>query len=233
MLPNIDLTYLLFSVASALIALSIHEFAHGYAAYKLGDHTAANFGRLTLNPIKHIDPVGALFMVLFRFGWAKPVPISTRYFKKPRRDMALSALAGPISNLLLCIIGAFLAAFSWKLTLHLSLVPASDFWFKFANWTAIFFNLFFSINIGLAIFNLIPIPPLDGSKLLGIALPARIYVKFLRYERQISLALFVLLLLDSYVGFNLLGQLMRLCRSGIAFLISLIPYFSNVAQYIA
>ena len=97
----------LFVVIITLITLTVHEVSHGYAAYKLGDPTARNFGRLSLNPLKHLDPIGTVSMLLFGFGWAKPVPINTRYFKKPRRDMALSALAGPASNLIMSFFSCF------------------------------------------------------------------------------------------------------------------------------
>ena len=95
----------LFVVPCVLIALTFHEFAHGYMAYKLGDPTAKNLGRLTLNPLKHLDPIGTICMIFFHFGWAKPVPINSRYFKKPRRDMALTAAAGPIMNFILALFG--------------------------------------------------------------------------------------------------------------------------------
>ena len=99
MLENIP--YYLLSALAALIVLSIHEFSHGYAAYKLGDPTAKLMGRLSLNPIKHLDPIGAIMMVIFHIGWAKPVPINAANFKKPKRDFAISALAGPLSNMIL------------------------------------------------------------------------------------------------------------------------------------
>lgn len=110
--PNVLVSYLL-SIPGVLLALSVHECAHGYVSYKLGDPTAKNLGRLTLNPIKHIDILGLICMVFFRFGWAKPVPVNARYYKKPRRDMALVAAAGPISNLLMSFIGLFLLYLSY------------------------------------------------------------------------------------------------------------------------
>lgn len=181
MFPSLDLTYILFSVVSALIALSIHEFAHGYAAYKLGDNTAANLGRLTLNPLKHIDPVGAVFMVLFRFGWAKPVPINPRYFKKPKRDFAITAIAGPLSNIITALISTLIYVIFGKIFVFAVDTP----WSTLVYNTCAFFSVFAALNVGLGVFNLIPVPPFDGSRLLGGILPDRLYWRVMKYERQI------------------------------------------------
>jgi len=184
---------LLLSLPIVPLSLSVHETAHGYIAHKLGDPTAYNYGRLSLNPIKHIDPIGFLCMILFGFGWAKPVPINTRYFKKPRRDMALTGIAGPISNLLLAVVFALL----FKLVVVLlNLFPVTS-WFgnSFFYWMTLFFNLGVSLNVTLAVFNLLPIPPLDGSRLVFAFLPPDKYFKFMRYERYISIALMVALVL--------------------------------------
>jgi Zn-dependent protease len=194
MLPNIDLTYLLFSIASALIALSIHEFAHGYAAYKLGDHTAANLGRLTLNPIKHIDPVGALFMVLFRFGWAKPVPINPRNFQNPKRDFAISSLAGPISNIITALISTLIYVIFSKVLVF----TIDTAWSTLVYNTCYFFSVFAALNVGLGVFNLIPVPPFDGSRIIGAILPDKIYWKVMKYERQIYWAVIGWLFLGAY-----------------------------------
>ena len=109
---GVDLFEILIRVPIVLICLVVHEVSHGYMAMKLGDPTARNLGRLTLNPLKHLDPIGAICMLFFRFGWAKPVPINTRYFKKPRRDMALTALAGPVSNFIMAFAGVFIFCIS-------------------------------------------------------------------------------------------------------------------------
>lgn len=177
-----------------LIALTVHEVAHGWVALKLGDDTAAKFGRLSLNPAKHLDPWGFICMLLFGFGWAKPVPIRAGRFKNPRRGMALSALAGPISNLLLAVL-IFIPLEIVTLVVFNGTVPINS---QFsANLTVVLFQfmyLFASMNVSLAIFNFLPIPPLDGSRILYAFLPDKIYFGVMKYERVISVVIMVLLL---------------------------------------
>ena len=205
---------LLIGFPCVIVALVFHELAHGFIAYRLGDPTAKNMGRLTLNPLKHLDPIGTISMVFFKFGWARPVPIDSRYFKKPRRDIALTALAGPMANLLLALIGAFIYS--------LSLIFLSKLTFESANFLyyvclayATLIETFVWLNIALAIFNLIPLPPLDGSRILLIWLPYRIYAKILRYEREIAALFLVILLLDSRVFSGLFSY-------GLSFLVNLV-----------
>ena len=169
-----------------LFALSLHETAHGYAAYKCGDMTAYHMGRLTLNPMRHLDPIGFLCMLVFGFGWAKPVPINTRYFKNPKRDMAISALAGPVSNLLLAVVFALLLKLYYSFFIFS--VPAEAAYFIY-----LFLVLGIRLNITLAVFNLIPIPPLDGSRIVLLFLPTETYFKIMRYERYLSIGLMIAL----------------------------------------
>ena len=165
--------------------LPLHEYAHGWMAERLGDHTARYAGRLTLNPLASLDPIGALFLLLFGFGWAKPVPVDTRNFKKPKRDMALTALAGPVSNLLASLVGAILY---YVLVLVLAAAGISTPLFVQA-----FFSAYITINVALAVFNLLPIPPLDGSKIVGAFLSNRAMYAYYRYQNIIVLVLFLLL----------------------------------------
>lgn len=181
----------LFVVPCVLIALTFHEFAHGYMAYKLGDPTAKNFGRLTLNPLKHLDPIGTICMIFFHFGWAKPVPINSRYFKKPRRDMALTAAAGPIMNFILAFIGVLVCRILTKI--FVAFPAQSDFVYYIQYAALTLFSYFHMLNLSLGVFNLIPIPPLDGSRIFYIFLPQKWYFGVMKYEKYIQLALLVLL----------------------------------------
>lgn len=199
-----DIPTILLSIPAILIALTVHECAHGYTAYRLGDPTARALGRLSLNPLKHIDPIGALSMLFFRFGWAKPVPIDTRYFKKPRRDMAITAASGPLANFLLSFVGALLySALLCGFSAILSAVTVSNFVYLLMQYTLNFFFIFHYVNLTLGLFNCLPVPPLDGSRFLLVFLPPRVYFGVMRYERYISLALLLLLalgLLDGILG---------------------------------
>ena len=189
-----ELIYLLLTIPCILLALPVHEVAHGFMAYKLGDPTAKTMGRLTLNPLKHFDPIGTLCMLFFHFGWARPVPIDTRYFKKPKRDMVLVSLAGPFSNLIL----AFAALFLEHLLFALFASPASSlepghFLLTFLGVISLFLDIFVSLNVAFAVFNLIPIPPLDGShvaqNLLSRYVPYKAWAFLHQYGRYILLAL--------------------------------------------
>lgn len=168
------LAYFLSSAVIVFLVLPVHEFAHGYVAYKLGDPTPRYQGRLTLNPLAHIDIIGSLCILLLGFGWAKPVQINARYFRNPKKDMAITALAGPVSNLLV----AFIAT----LILYLYVFAVGQ---NISVFILYFLLFLIEINIHLAVFNLIPIPPLDGSRLLSAFLPDRQYYKLMQYERFI------------------------------------------------
>lgn len=195
--------YYVFSALAVLIVLTVHEFSHGYVAYKLGDNTAKSMGRLTLNPIKHLDPIGALCLVIFHFGWAKPVPVNIRNFKKPKRDFAIVAVAGPISNLIIAFLSAFLYLLLYALLKDIKFT--SNFLYQLASNTLLFVNLFHIINIGIGIFNLIPVPPLDGSRVLNALLPPKAYYAVLKHEKKIYLILLFWLLFGSYISAFLLS----------------------------
>ena len=207
------LASLLLSLPIILLALCVHETAHGYVANKLGDPTARSMGRLTLNPIKHLDPVGFICMLAFGFGWAKPVPVNSRYFKKPRRDMAICAAAGPVSNVLLAFVFAGLLKIFYLVTAK---IPVDSLMaYNMMMFAEILLYLGIQLNITLAVFNLLPIPPLDGSKILYLFLPQRWLYKVFQYERYIYYALLLLLLvgvLDIPLSFlsNLLLRLIYL-----------------------
>ena len=168
-----------------MLSLSVHETAHGFVAHKCGDPTAYNLGRITLNPLKHLDPIGFLCMMFVGFGWAKPVPINTRNFNNHRRGMILTALAGPLSNILLGFLFAVIYKIFISVAQNITINTAQQFIILQA--VVIFLVTAISLNISLAIFNLIPIPPLDGSKILFSILPYKIYFKIMPYERYISL----------------------------------------------
>ncbi len=178
--------------AASVLCITFHETCHGLAALALGDPTARRAGRLTLNPIKHIDPLGLFLLVVARFGWAKPVPIDPRYFKNPKAGMAITALAGPLGNVLLCAVAAVLySVFAFVEVAH---------GHSLAGYAAYFCNLVVILSAGLAVFNLIPIPPLDGSKVLFALLPEGVYWKLMRYECYVMPVLLVLVLAGALDG---------------------------------
>ena len=163
-------------VAASLLCITFHETCHGLAAYRLGDNTAKRMGRLSLNPLKHVDLMGLIMMALFRFGWAKPVPVDMRNFKSPKAGRALTALAGPVSNVVLAYAAVVLCNFVMFLADRLGST-----WLLLA--LAQFFVYVEIISAGLAVFNVFPIPPLDGSKVLFALLSDRAYDRLMRYEK--------------------------------------------------
>ena len=173
------LTNILLSIIPALICITLHELSHGFVAYKLGDTTAKDAGRLTLNPIKHLDIMGILMMVVFHFGWAKPVPVNMYRFKNPKRGMAITAVAGPVMNVLITIVCLFLYGLLYRS------LGQDHFLMKIIQITAV-------LSISFAIFNILPISPLDGSKVLFSVLPSERYDQLMRYERYGMILLLVL-----------------------------------------
>ena len=205
------LAYILILAFCVLFSLSVHEFSHGLAAYAVGDKTAKYSGRLSLNPLAHLDPFGAICLFLFGFGWAKPVPVNPWNFKNKKGGMILTALAGPFSNFLL----AFIAMVIYTLLGGLRFSSAS-FGFTLAS---VFYELAYymiMINLGLGLFNLIPIPPLDGSKVLTAILPERTYFKLMDYERY---GFIILIILINTPTFN---SLLNMCQSAV------IDFYSNI-----
>ncbi len=187
------ITELILLAPPLLLALTCHEFAHGYVAYRFGDPTAKDLGRLTLNPLKHLDPIGTIAFFFIKFGWAKPVPVNPRYFKDPKKDMLWVALAGPATNLALAIVSATLAKGLWFFASQLPystmaeaiLVPLNGMLIA-SVW----------INLVLCIFNFLPIPPLDGSRILMGLLPNRLAASYMKFERYG----FVLVLILAFSG---------------------------------
>ena len=184
--------YLIAIYAIALFtALPFHEFAHAWTANKLGDPTATYQGRNTLNPFKHLDLMGSICILLTGFGWAKPVPVNTRNFRKvtPRTGFALTSLAGPLANLILSIIMLIFT----KITLYAYFMVESAVVQTILSNANFIFSTLVSVNIGLAVFNLLPVPPLDGSRILLVILPERTYFKLMQYEQYIFIGLLVLM----------------------------------------
>ncbi len=186
---------LLLMIPVILISLSTHEAAHGYIAHKMGDPTAYNLGRVTLNPAKHLDPMGSLCMLVFGYGWAKPVPINARNFKNPKRGMAYTAIAGPISNIILGVIGALLySVTNFFVVYFFADILGNEFLFNVIRAILTLLFYFGYMNFVLAIFNLIPVPPFDGSRFFSLFLPTKIYFGMMKYERYIMLGILVFMI---------------------------------------
>lgn len=195
---------LLISAVAALMCITLHELSHGLAAWRLGDPTAKNAGRLTLNPVRHLDLLGLLMMVVAKVGWAKPVPVDMRYFKHPKQGMALTALAGPAANFLTALAAVGLSSVIWHVAApgRVSLLALC------------FLSNMALLGVGMGLFNLIPISPLDGSKILFALLPDRTYYTILKYEKYVMGLLVVLVLLgvfDKPLSFLMVQCLRGLC----------------------
>ncbi len=210
------LTGILLSVVPALLCIVFHELCHGFVAYKLGDNTAKSAGRLSLNPFKHLDIVGLIAMMFLHVGWAKPVPVNMNSFKNPKRGMAITALAGPLSNILLAAVVLLLYGF-----LYIPLLKLGDFGYVIIETlgrTAVF-------SCSLAVFNIFPIPPMDGSKVLFALLPDKAYYKLMEYEHYGMLIVLLLVITGvidpvlTYLVNALVGLLSPLMNLGFSFYI--------------
>ncbi len=211
---------LLITVLCVCLSISVRDFFQGYAAYKLGDGTAKYMGRLNLKPSSHLDPIGAICLFLFGFGWANPVPVNPANFKLKNRKLGvvITSLAGPLSNLLLAFVSLLLLnimnLFSYNVTGVLASVVSV--------FNAVFISLVY-LNIGLAVFNLLPVPPLDGYKILSAVLPGRIYFKIMQYERYGFIILLLILNLPIF------SNILSVAQSGIIRfyigIIELLPFF--------
>mgnify|MGYP001455990824 FL=1 len=192
-----SLQAMIYTLPALLITITLHELAHGYTAYKLGDPTAKSAGRLTLNPIKHIDPMGLLCLFILRFGWAKPVPYNPNYFKNRRKGTFLVSLAGPLTNIILGLI-SLIAMFLLNST---------------GTTAYLFFELLFIYNVSFAVFNLIPVPPLDGSKIVASILPGKLEEMFWKVEKYGYVVLLILIftnvldyILNPAIEFMMIGM---------------------------
>jgi Zn-dependent protease len=195
---------IVFLVPVILISLTIHEYSHGMMAHLLGDDTAKDQGRLTLNPLKHLDPIGVIFFLIMHFGWAKPVPVDPRNLKDPHRDMLFIAAAGPASNLTLALVlGFFLSLIGSSWGSIEQMAPMQQYVIGFLWWGII-------CNAGLVIFNMLPIFPLDGSSVLKGLVPRRMAIKLEGLDKFGAMALLGAVLLDNFAGTHILGTILGL-----------------------
>lgn len=196
---------LIIILPAMMLALSFHETAHGFVAWKCGDPTAHNLGRLSLNPLRHLDPTGLIMLLLVGYGWAKPVPVNARNFNDPKKGMALTALAGPVSNLLLGLLFAVIGGALYGAQVYLSYLGAGGLLIEALD--LISYALYFSayINFLYATFNMIPIPPFDGSRVVFAFLPTKYYFGIMRYERQIMIVLLISMVALSRLGLSPFG----------------------------
>ena len=199
-----DIIMMLLALPVTVMALSAHESAHGYAAYKLGDPTARSLGRITLNPVKHFDLFGFLSMLVFHIGWAKPVPINARYFKNPRRDFAIVGAAGPLSNVALALIHLLILRLVMLFSTNAFKSGALTEGLGLAILSVVVYILYMGVamNVILAIFNLIPVPPFDGSRIFYAFLPPKWYFGVMKYERYIMIGCILLFFALNRLGLN-------------------------------
>ena len=199
-----DILMMLLALPVTVMALSAHESAHGYAAYRLGDPTARSLGRITLNPVKHFDLLGFLSMLVFHIGWAKPLPINARYFKNPRRDFAIVGAAGPLSNIALALIHLLILRLVMLFSTNAFKSGALTEGLGLAILSVVVYILYMGVamNVILAIFNLIPVPPFDGSRIFYAFLPPKWYFGVMKYERYIMIGCILLFFALNRLGLN-------------------------------
>ena len=206
----------LYVIPAALIAIVLHELGHGLVSYMLGDPTPKNEGRLTLNPLKHLDPIGTLCLILCHFGWAKPVSVDPTYYKKPKLGMTLVGLAGPMMNFLVAILSFVFIGILMYIRIY---VVDNTFIYILYN----FFSYLSIINIGLGVFNLIPIPPLDGSKVIGVILPNKAYEEYMGYQKYGTFFMMGIMLVIYILSFfNIDSPILKITESIYNFFIELI-----------
>ena len=192
-----------FLIPVILISLTIHEYSHGMMAYLLGDDTAKNQGRLTFNPLKHLDPIGVVFFLIMHFGWAKPVPVDPRNLKDPHRDMLFIAAAGPASNLTLALICGFLMGFLGPWGPMEQMTPMQQYALGLLWWGVY-------CNVGLVVLNMLPVFPLDGSSVLKGLVPRRVALKLDGLDKYCGIALLSAVLLDNFAGTRIVGTILGL-----------------------
>lgn len=183
---------LLYSIPAVIAAICCHELSHGYVSYRLGDPTPRETGRLSLNPLRHLDLFGSLCLLVFGFGWAKPVQVNPKYYKNKKRGMVLVALAGPAANFVLAFVGCLLTSLIFRIVGGGITFQTETGYTAFV-YLVRFLYYFTVLNIGLGSFNLIPFPPLDGSKVLLAVLPDTLYFRWMRYERYGQILLMIVL----------------------------------------
>lgn len=214
----LSFTNILINIPITLIALTVHEFAHGWVSARLGDPTPRYEGRLTLNPLAHLDPIGTVLMVLTGFGWAKPVSVNPMYYKDRKKGMALTAIAGPLANFIMAFVGILIG------TILLVVGSMLNFSGNVMYWINMIFYIFAFRNLCFMVFNLIPIPPLDGSKVLGMFIPNRTYYQILQYERYAIILIMFLSLsgaFDVIIGGGV-GIFYSIIQNAVSAIVSLI-----------
>lgn len=214
-----EISNTLLSIIPALVCIILHEISHGYVAYRLGDNTAKNMGRLTLNPLKHLDILGLISMVIVHFGWAKPVPIDPRNFKNPKRGLALTALAGPMSNLLITICALFIYG--------LLLIPLAN--SVVGSMVLETFRRIAVFSLWLGVFNMLPIPPMDGSKIFFAIASDKTYFWLMRYERY-GMAIILFIAFSGLIGLPFADTFYGALNTAVSFVLSNLLFIAEAGN---